>query len=164
MPEEERSYEPMVTVWRSSVSNSSLRSSKGALFTLESLTYHFDNVVALCELREPALLPRLTELLKRSDIAVVQLASQVVRGIVCNGRLNRSVLKFAQSGDLLGQLRATMDFIANEDTEFPARLAIAKECVHASMFDMYCSLPTERRRYHGPESKREEVLFKEANR
>jgi len=32
------------------------------------------------------------------------------------------------------------------------------------MFDMYCSLPRERKRFHGPKSTREEALLKEANR
>ena len=112
---------------------------KDALFTLSALTHHFENTIALCEMREPGLLPRLIDLLKWSDVDVVRLSSTVVSNIVCNGRLNRSVLAFAQSGDLLGQLRATMDFIANEDGgDDPASLGVAKEAVQESMFDMYC--------------------------
>mmetsp|Transcript_22909 Transcript_22909/g.45666 ORF Transcript_22909/g.45666 Transcript_22909/m.45666 type:complete len:360 (+) Transcript_22909:243-1322(+) len=137
---------------------------KDALFTLDELTHHFENTIALCEMREPALLPRLTDLLKRTDVEVVRLSSTVVSNIVCNCRLHRSVLAFARSGDLLGQLRATMEFIANEGGGSDYALGAAKEAVHSSMFDMYCSLPMERRRYHGPEAKREETLLKEANR
>lgn len=81
----------------------------------------------------------------------------MVNGIVANGRMHASVLRYARSGDLLGQLRATMDTIANTDV-------ITKEIVQNSMFDMYCSLPTGRKRFHGPDSRREETLLQEANR
>jgi len=138
-----------------------------ALLTIETLTYHFDNVVALCELNEPSLLECLVACLKKSDVEVVMKAAAVVSGIVCNGRLHTSVLKYARSGDLLGQLRATMDAFAEIDSaaeQTNVMIAIAKECLHNSMFDMYCSLPKERKRYHGPDSRREESLLKEANR
>jgi hypothetical protein len=136
-----------------------------ALSTIETLTYHFDNVVALCQLNEPNLLKGLVKCLRMSDVEIVMKAAQCVSGIVCNSRLHSSVLRYARNGDLLGQLRATMDAFSddgNEDKQ--TAMLIAKECVHDCMFDMYCSLPKDRKRYHGPESRREDTLQKEANR
>ncbi|GMH72398.1 hypothetical protein TrLO_g1675 [Triparma laevis f. longispina] len=137
---------------------------KNALFTIETLSYHFDNVVALCEVGEEMLKGEIIELLKSNDIEIVMMASQVVNGIVSNGRLHPSTLKFSQSTSLLGQLRTTMDFIANEDGEFPTFLEIAKDNLSGAMFDMYTCLGKDRKRFHGPESRREEALLKEANR
>ena len=137
---------------------------KQALFSLETLSYHFDNVVALCEMDEPGLLPRLTNLLMTSDLHILELTSNVINGIVCNGRLDKSVLSYARSGDLLGQLRSTMDGILNEDNLLPSAAA-ARDQILDNIFYMYCSLPRGRKRFHGPESKRDETLLKEeANR
>ena len=59
---------------------------------------------------------------------------------------------------------STLDTIINTDTRDLISKSLAKEQVHSAMFDMYCSLPRERKRFHGPESKREDALLKEANR
>ena len=78
---------------------------KQALFTLETLTYHFDNVVVLSSRFSSSLVPSLTNLLKHQEVEIVRMAAGVVDGIVCNSRLDKSVLRIARSGDLLGQLR-----------------------------------------------------------
>ncbi|GMI03781.1 hypothetical protein TrVE_jg5433 [Triparma verrucosa] len=144
-----------------------LRITKSALFTIETLTYHFDNVVALCEVGEDDLKNEIIELLKSNDVEIVMMASSVVNGIVSNGRLHPSTLKFSQSNVLLGQLRTTMDFMSvrgDGNSDFPTYLEIAKENIASCMFDMYTCLGKERKRFHGPESRREEALLKEANR
>ena len=78
---------------------------KQALFTLETLTYHFDNVIALCSRFSTSLVTSLTNLLKHQEVEIVRMTAGVVDGIVCNSRMDKSVLRIARSGDLLGQLR-----------------------------------------------------------
>jgi len=65
----------------------------------------------------PSLAPRLTNLLKHNSIEVVWVTAGVVNGIVCNSRMDKGVMRFARSGDLLGQLRTTLDTIVNAGAE-----------------------------------------------
>ncbi|GMH63852.1 hypothetical protein TrRE_jg11677 [Triparma retinervis] len=161
-PEEEA--ESMLSVLVMLIDSDDTTILKQALFTLETLTYHFDNVIALCSRFSTSLVTSLTNLLKHQEVEIVRMTAGVVDGIVCNSRMDKSVLRIARSGDLLGQLRSTLDTIINTDTRDLISKSLAKEQVHSAMFDMYCSLPRERKRFHGPESKREDALLKEANR
>ncbi|GMI59278.1 hypothetical protein ScalyP_jg6611 [Parmales sp. scaly parma] len=117
-----------------------------ALLAIETLTYHFEYVVIMCG-EEVGILVRLVNLLKSNDVDVVEAASRVVNGLVCNGRMDKGVLKFSRSSDVLGQLHHL-----NESMGFGSEAGRLLNL--ESIFEMHAALPPNRLRAHGPKVRR----------